>query len=93
VRVDGNAVVGGSEAVRHLLIAGLGCGIVPDFVVADDLRDGRLLNLLPAYRPVGNFNNLYALYLPSRQGNAKVRAFIDHLLAGLTNSHNGASAS
>jgi DNA-binding transcriptional LysR family regulator len=54
--------------------------VVPDFVAADDLREGRLVSLLPGYRPLGNFNNLYALYLPSRQGNTKVRAFIDWLL-------------
>ncbi len=80
VRVAGNVVVNGSEAVRQSLLAGLGCGVVPDFVVAEDLRAGNLASLLPAHRPLGNFNNLYALYLPSRQGNAKVRAFIDWLL-------------
>ncbi len=82
-RVDGNVLVNGSEAVRRLLIAGLGCGILPDFVVADDLRAGRLRSLLPKHRPLGNFNNVYALYLPSRHGNAKVRAFIDWLVARL----------
>jgi DNA-binding transcriptional LysR family regulator len=85
-RVDGNVLVNGSEAVRHLLIAGLGCSILPDFVVADDLRTGRLINLMPGYRPLGNFNNLYALYQPSRQGSPKVRAFIDWLVVGLADS-------
>lgn len=83
-RVDGNVLVGGGEAVRQLLVAGLGCGIAPDFVVAEDLRAGHLVNLLPEYQPLGRFNNLYALYLPSRQGNPKVRAFIDHLAARLS---------
>jgi DNA-binding transcriptional LysR family regulator len=82
-RVDGNALVNGSEAVRQLLIAGLGCGVLPDFVVADDLRGGRLTRLMPSYRPLGNFNNLHALYQPSRQGNPKVRAFIDWLVLHL----------
>jgi len=82
-RVDGNVWVNGSEAVRHLLLAGLGCSILPDFVVADDLRTGRLISLMPSYRPLGNFNNLHALYLPSRQGNPKVRALIDWLVLNL----------
>lgn len=82
-RVDGNALVNGSEAVRHLLIAGLGCSILPDFAVLDDLRTGRLVNLMPGYRALGNFNNVYALYQPSRQGNPKVRAFIDWLVLNL----------
>jgi len=83
-RVDGNVLVNGSEAVRHLLIAGLGIGLLPDFVVAEDLRAGRLRSLLSRHRPLGNFNNVYALYLTSRQGNTKVRAFIDWLVARLT---------
>jgi DNA-binding transcriptional LysR family regulator len=52
-------------------------------VVADDLRTGRLISLMPSYRPLGNFNNLHALYLPSRQGNPKVRALIDWLVLNL----------
>lgn len=80
VGIDGNAVVGGSEAARALLLAGLGCGILPGFMVAADLAAGRLVRLLPDYRPRGRYANLYALYLPSRQGNPKVRACIDWLL-------------
>lgn len=80
VDIDGNAVVSGSEAVRELLLAGLGFGILPDFMVDADLAAGRLLHLLPDYTPRARYSNLYALYPPSRQGNPKVRAFIDWLL-------------
>lgn len=80
VAIDGNAVVSGSEAVRTLLLEGLGCGILPEFMVAADLAAGRLVRLLPGHAPQGRFAHLYALYLPSRQGNPKVRAFIDWLL-------------
>jgi DNA-binding transcriptional LysR family regulator len=80
VRIDGNAVVSGSEGVRALLLTGLGCGILPGFMVEADLAAGRLVRLLPEYRPRGRYANLYALYLPSRQANPKVRAFIDWLL-------------
>ncbi|MDD4882244.1 MAG: LysR family transcriptional regulator [Gallionellaceae bacterium] len=86
VRVDGNAVVSGSEAVRELLLAGLGCGSLPDFMVAADIAAGRLVRLLPEHTPHGRFASLYALYLPSRQGNPKVRAFIDWLLETLERS-------
>lgn len=86
VAIDGNAVVSGSEAVRELLLAGLGCGILPGFMVAADLAAGRLARLLPDYTPQARYSNLYALYLPSRQGNPKVRVFIDWLLEALSAS-------
>lgn len=78
-RVAGRLVVNGGEAVRVALLAGLGCAVLPAFVVADDLAAGRLERLLPGFRPLGAFNNLYALYLPSRQSSTKVRACIDYL--------------
>ncbi len=84
VRVGGRLVVNGGEAVRLAVLAGLGCAVLPDFVVADDLGTGRLVELLPAWRPMGPFNNLYALYLPSRQGSAKLRACLDYLLESFT---------
>jgi DNA-binding transcriptional LysR family regulator len=83
VDIDGNAIVSGSEAVRELLLTGLGCGILPDFMVDADIAAGRLIRLLPDYKPQARFSNLYALYLPSRQGNPKVRALIDWLLERL----------
>lgn len=80
VRVDGNVAVSGSEAVRQLLLAGLGCGIVPDFVAVEDVRAGRLRELLPGCLPEGPFRQIHALYLPARQASAKVRAFVDYLV-------------
>jgi DNA-binding transcriptional LysR family regulator len=80
IQVRGNALVTGSEAVHALLRAGLGVAVAPTFVVGEDLRAGRLQHLLPSYRPRGWASELYALYLPSRQGNPKVRAFIDFLV-------------
>jgi DNA-binding transcriptional LysR family regulator len=83
VTVQGNAVLTGSEPIRTLLLAGVGCGILPDFLVADDLRKKKLVRLLPEWRTSAAFSSLYALYLPTRQGNPKVRAFIDFLLETL----------
>lgn len=80
VKIAGNAVVSGSQAARTLLLGGLGCGMLPGFMVDADIAAGRLVRLLPEYRPRGSFTNLYALYLPSRQGNPKVRAFIDWMV-------------
>lgn len=80
IQVSGNALVTGSEAVHAWLRAGLGLAVAPTFVVGEDIKAGRLQRLLPSYRPRGWASELYALYLPSRQGNPKVRAFIDFLV-------------
>ncbi len=77
VAIDGNTVASGSEAVRKLLLTSLGCGILPGFMVDADIAAGRLASLLSGYVPQARYSNLYALYLPSRQGNPKVRVFID----------------
>ncbi|MDD3530170.1 MAG: LysR family transcriptional regulator [Gallionellaceae bacterium] len=80
VAIDGNAVMSGSEGVRSLALAGAGCALLPDFMVTDDLATGRLLRLLPDWQPRARYASLYALYLPGRQVNPKVRACIDWLL-------------
>lgn len=43
--------VNNSLVLRDLLLAGLGLTLTPDFVVADLVADGRLVELLPAHRP------------------------------------------
>jgi len=80
VGVTGPAIVGSSLAARTLALAGVGCALLPDFMVGTDLTDGSLVPLLPEFTPRGAFGNVYALYLPSRQGNPKVRAFIDWMV-------------
>jgi DNA-binding transcriptional LysR family regulator len=58
---------------------GLGVSLLPTFIVGDDLQSGRLQAVLAEYVP--SERNLYALYLPNRHLSAKVRVFIDFLLA------------
>jgi DNA-binding transcriptional LysR family regulator len=49
---------------------------LPDYVVANDLGAGRLVELLPGYRlPDGGIHAVY----PGKQPSVKVRAFIDLL--------------
>lgn len=80
VRVGGRLRVNSAEAVRQLATAGAGVALVPAYVVAGPIADGRLVPLfegLPAY----DFG-LYAAYLPSRHPAAKLRGFIDFLARG-----------
>jgi DNA-binding transcriptional LysR family regulator len=63
-----------------MALAGAGVAVLPDFMVEADLQAGRLKPLLPAQRlPEGSFHAVYPGHAPS----AKVRAFIDHLRAGI----------
>lgn len=78
--ISGRLLVSSGDAVHRLLLADAGLGILPSYLVGDDLQAGRLVRVLPRYRPLGSFNALHALYLPTRQGNPKVRAFIDFLV-------------
>ncbi|CAI2492438.1 LysR family transcriptional regulator [Serratia ficaria] len=75
----GNYQVNNSEALRDALLAGLGICQMPTFIVGEDLAQGRLVELLPAYRLPAHA--IYAVYPERRLVPAKVLAFIDFLLS------------
>src|SRR5436190_18853818 len=60
-----------------LAVAGVGITLEPDFIVAPDVRAGRLVRLLPDYAPPSISIN--AAYPSRRHLSAKVRTFIDFL--------------
>jgi DNA-binding transcriptional LysR family regulator len=80
VQLAPRAQADSAAAVRAMALAGAGVAVLPDFMVQADLAAGRLDHLLPTQRlPEGSFHAVYAgLHAP-----AKVRAFIDHLRAGI----------
>lgn len=78
VRVAGNFTANNSEAIREAALAGLGVALLPSFIVAGDLRAGRLKVVLGGYEVEGAVaNDVYALYLPTRYVSPKVHAFVD----------------
>lgn len=81
--ISGNAIVSSNIATRELVDKGVGCGMLPDFMVDDAISTGSLTPLMTEYQPLGPYGNVYALYLPTRQGNHKVRAFIDWMVERL----------
>jgi DNA-binding transcriptional LysR family regulator len=58
-----------------LAVAGVGITVEPDFIVAADVRAGRLVRLLRDFAPPAI--NINAVYPSRRHLSAKVRAFID----------------
>ncbi len=78
VRVRGRFGANSAQAVREMLVAGGGIGLCPRYVVNADLRDGRLVQLLPDYR--AQEYGIYVLYPHNRHLAAKVRSFVNFLL-------------
>jgi DNA-binding transcriptional LysR family regulator len=79
VEVGGALTVNSAVAVRELLLGGAGIGLCPSFVVGDDLRAGRLQQVLPAWSLPSI--ELYAIYPHRRHLSTKVRLFVDALRA------------
>jgi DNA-binding transcriptional LysR family regulator len=77
VKVSGHAHANNGAMLAALAVQGRGITLAPDFIVADDVRAGRLVALLPGYTPPAI--NITAAYPSRRHLSAKVRAFIDFL--------------
>jgi len=77
VRVSGNLFSNSGDTLRIAALQGVGISLAPGFLVADDLESGRLIRLLPEYRPVEFSMN--AVYPHRHHLSAKVRSFIDLL--------------
>lgn len=77
VRVAGNLITNSGEAIRTVALEGAAICLAPGFLVHDDLESGRLVRLLPEYRPVEFSMN--AVYPHRHHLSAKVRTFIDML--------------
>ncbi|GGY22771.1 LysR family transcriptional regulator [Rhodanobacter panaciterrae] len=76
VRMRQVAQANNAAAVRAMVLAGAGVGVLPDYLAEEDIRSGRLVALLAQYRlPEGGIHAVY----PGKQPPAKVRSFIDHL--------------
>jgi DNA-binding transcriptional LysR family regulator len=67
------------EVTRALLLEGLGIALLPTFLVADALRDGRLEAVLADRAE--SVIPIHAVYPHRKHLSAKVRAFVDHLVS------------
>jgi len=77
VRVSGRLISNSGETLRRAALEGVGIVLAPGFLLHDDLESGRLVRLLPEYRPVEFSMN--AVYPHRHHLSAKVRTFIDRL--------------
>jgi DNA-binding transcriptional LysR family regulator len=80
VEVSGNLRANNGDALLAAAIAGQGIIYQPDFIVADSLRSGALV-VLTLDQPTVELGGVYAVFLPDRHPAAKVRAFVDFIVA------------
>jgi DNA-binding transcriptional LysR family regulator len=80
VAVQGPLAANNSEALREAALAGTGIALLPDFSAQAALRARRLVEVLPAWRPLGAFGSRidairpYSPYVPRA-----VAALVAHL--------------
>lgn len=81
VRPEGRLRADSGEAMLPALCAGLGVGMLPDFIVGDDIAAGRLVSLLPGWTlpPIG----LHLVTPPGEIRPARVEALIAFLVSRL----------
>jgi DNA-binding transcriptional LysR family regulator len=77
VRVSGNLTSNSGETLRRAALEGVGISLAAGFLVPEDLESGRLVRLLPEYRPVELA--MSAVYPHRHHLSAKVRSFLDLL--------------
>jgi DNA-binding transcriptional LysR family regulator len=79
VKIGGRVHANNGRLLTALAVDGLGVLLEPDFIVAPEIRAGRLVRLLPDYTPPSS--DIYAAYPSRRHLSAKVRVFVDFLAA------------
>jgi DNA-binding transcriptional LysR family regulator len=79
VQINGRPTINSALAVRQAGLEGLGIIELNSYLVGDDIVAGRLVRILPQYRP--QELHFYAVYVERRYLAPKIRVFIDALLA------------
>ena len=77
IRISGRFLANSGDALLTLALKDAGVILAPDYIVEDELKAGRLVRLLPAYKAVET--PVHAVYPHSRFLSAKTRTFVDFL--------------
>lgn len=81
ISVRGHTIISNAIALQQCAISGMGLALLPHWLIAEDLRDGRLIKVFPDYEVTAtNFSTAAWLVYPSRAYvPLKVRVFIEFL--------------
>jgi len=77
VQVRGNVHSNNSEAIREMVLSGLGISLSPSWLYREDIDAGQVVQILPNYTP--SSLPIYAVFPANRRQSARVRAFVDFL--------------
>ena len=69
------------------ILAGLGVGLVPDYVVQDAVQSGAILTTLDEYRLSIFGTQMFMLYMPNHYQTRAARTFIDFILERANAAH------
>uniref|UniRef100_UPI000366520C LysR family transcriptional regulator n=1 Tax=Paraburkholderia caledonica TaxID=134536 RepID=UPI000366520C len=78
VPVDGRLKIDNAEALRRAALRGLGIALLPSMLIREDIRDKRLIEILPDFAAPERSMSL--LYLQERQRSPKLRGFIEFVV-------------
>jgi DNA-binding transcriptional LysR family regulator len=84
IPVTGSIQMNNSLAIREAVLNGAGITLTPSFIVGEDIKTGRLEQLLPEYR--SQEISIYAVYPERRHLLPKVQAFINFMKQRITES-------
>ncbi|OUR96888.1 LysR family transcriptional regulator [Halobacteriovorax marinus] len=79
--VNGTVKINNSEALKELVLQGVGVSRLPTFIAGEDLKKGKLLQLFKTYEMPSK--NLYAIFPDREFLPLKVRVFLDFLVANV----------
>ncbi|UVL84163.1 LysR family transcriptional regulator [Pseudomonas sp. B21-028] len=77
VTIKGNVTSNSSEAIREMVLCGLGLSLSPQWLFAADVRQGTVTNVLTHYQPTAL--PIHAVFSQDRRRSARTRAFVDFL--------------
>lgn len=77
VRVKGNAQSNNSEAIREMVLKGLGIALSPVWLFSEDLKAGRVTTILQDY--TAQSLPMHAVSPANRRQSARVKAFVDYM--------------
>ena len=81
VPVNGPMRADNGDIIRLAAVAGAGIAFQPHFIVGEDLAAGRLVQVLPDWRSAEM--GIHAVYPSRKHLSAKVRTFVDFIVAAL----------
>ncbi len=85
VQVSGSLSANNSEALRDAALSGLGIALLPDFSAKAAVLSGKLVQVLPDWRPVGSFaDRVYAIRPYASHVPLAISALIKHLRLSLS---------